>query len=250
MDAVQSPVVCPFCDATVPEADLVAGWCDGCGKHLPAWLIDHLPYNRTHHTRTHGGPDSSPANPVLTGHTCALCGETTADAQLCFLRPTRRVRAAAPAGKPANVRCWVCAACHDRGREIRSNHLIVMGWAAASVVAAAAAAVVIAALDAGWFLYPFVGVLLLANLAACAVYLRYVPARQVGPWLGRLDPVLRSAYGVSGWGDAASMRVAQEVPEGESFVDAEDLMKSADHEPSYPARHQEPIGRPVSASPA
>ncbi len=30
---------CPFCSAALPSSDLEAGWCDACGKKLPAGMM-------------------------------------------------------------------------------------------------------------------------------------------------------------------------------------------------------------------
>ena len=218
-----TPIACPNCNATVPEAELVAGWCESCGKHLPAWLLNALPFNRTHHTRTHGGPDSSPAHPALAGHACGLCGQTTLDAQPCYLHPNRP----AADGKPVYLRCWVCSACHDRGREVRTNQLVVAWWMIAAVVLAGAAAAVIPTLGLAtgtqWLLGVIVIVLLSANLIACTLYLRTAPHRQMTAWLGRLEPLLRSHLGVPGWNYFCAVCMADSIPNGATPTEPEEL---------------------------
>jgi hypothetical protein len=247
------PVVCPNCDTPVPEADLPAGWCEACGKHLPAWLMNSLPYNRTHHTRTHGGPGSSqtiPVLPTMSGHTCSLCGETTMDTQPCYLCPTRPALGSNPsAARWTAVQCWACAACYDRGRELRLNQQIAAGWAAVSVLGGLLAVTGIALSGASWVLYPIVIVVAAMSVAACVLYLRYRPGRQTAAWLGRLDPALRSALRVPEWGYRTTVRVTQTLPPEATATDVGELTQQASPAP-LPVSRPEPVARVAAGHPA
>jgi hypothetical protein len=35
-----SEVVCPRCEVVVPAAEVAAGWCDACGKRIPAYALN------------------------------------------------------------------------------------------------------------------------------------------------------------------------------------------------------------------
>jgi hypothetical protein len=37
------PVICPNCKATLPPQEVEYGWCENCGKKLPAWITSHTP---------------------------------------------------------------------------------------------------------------------------------------------------------------------------------------------------------------
>src|SRR5438874_2559127 len=38
-ETIMTAITCPNCKATVPDEELVAGWCEKCGKPIPAYVL-------------------------------------------------------------------------------------------------------------------------------------------------------------------------------------------------------------------
>jgi hypothetical protein len=125
------PIPCPTCKAVLPTDQLADGWCENCGKEIPAFVFHEHPELAK---ELRGLKKAKTGSGILHHtHRCFFC-DRQAEAKTYYLRFLQISQSLWPGlvvttRRWADARCHVCAGCVDRVTAIRIGTLALMLFA-------------------------------------------------------------------------------------------------------------------------
>jgi hypothetical protein len=220
---------CPNCKADLPPQEVIDGWCETCGKKLPAFV--RTAATASGRTTAAGAGDASRGDDrAARDGLCEVCQRIRPGVARCCLKVTGQAIAATGAvtRRWVNVRCACCAACYRKARglqRLRYATLAVMFGVPAVMVGVSplldqlerqsgVPRSVIGGLALG-------GLLLTVLIWVLSpVYIRFQTRRRLRALLPpAMDERLKALVGVRGWGWKHYVTAVRDVPRGERFVE-------------------------------